>query len=69
MPSSQTPPIAGGAVDPPSLRPQIADAIIERVEAAQLHSKLAALRADGYTMLLDIGAADYPLRSPRFDVV
>lgn len=69
MPSSQTPPIAGAAIDPPNLRPPIADAVIERVEAATLHSRLEALRAEGYTMLLDVGAADYPNRSPRFDVV
>jgi NADH/F420H2 dehydrogenase subunit C len=61
--------ITGGAIDPPSLRPPIADATIERVEPAQLHARLEALRADGYTMLLDLGAADYPLRTPRFDVV
>jgi NADH/F420H2 dehydrogenase subunit C len=69
MPSSQTPPIAGGAVDPPSLRPAIADAIVERVVVAQVRARLEALRAEGYTMLLDLGAADYPLRTPRFDVV
>jgi NADH:ubiquinone oxidoreductase subunit C len=69
MPSSQTPPIAGGAVDPPSLRPQIADASIERADVANVRARLLALRAEGYTMLLDLGAADYPLRVPRFDVV
>jgi NADH:ubiquinone oxidoreductase subunit C len=69
VPSSLTPPIAGGAIDPPSLRPPIDDAAIERIDAASLHSRLAALKSDGYTMLLDIGAADYPLRTPRFDVV
>lgn len=69
MPSSLTPPIAGGAIDPPSLRPPIDDAAIERVDAASLHARLEALKSDGYTMLIDIGAADYPLRTPRFDVV
>ena len=69
MPSTQTPPIAGAAIDPPSLRPPIDDAVIERVEPAQLHARLDALRSDGYTMLLDLGAADYPGRDPRFDVV
>ncbi len=69
MPSTQTPPIAGDAIDPPSLRPPIDDAIIERIEATQLHARLSALKADGYTMLLDLGAVDYPQRTPRFDVV
>lgn len=69
MPSTQSPPSSGGAVDPPSLRPPIADAAIERVDAAGLHARLEALRADGYAMLLDLGAVDYPLRTPRFDVV
>lgn len=69
MPSTQTPPLAGAAVDPPSLRPPIEDAAIERVEPARLHARLEALRAEGWTMLLDLGAADYPQRTPRFDVV
>ncbi len=69
MPSTQTPPIAGAAIDPPSLRPPIDDAVIERVAAAQLHDRLDALRRDGYTMLIDIGAVDYLERKPRFDVV
>ncbi len=69
MPSTQTPPIAGGAIDPPSLRPPIADARIERVDAARVRARLEELHAQGWTMLLDLGAADYPLRTPRFDVV
>jgi len=69
LPSTQTPPIAGGAIDPPSLRPPIADARIERVDAARLRARLEELHAQGWTMLLDLGAADYPLRAPRFDVV
>lgn len=69
MPSSLTPPIAGGAIDPPSLRPPIEDASIERVDSAGLRSRLESLKSEGYTMLLDIGAADYPLRTPRFDVI
>ncbi|HEY5425531.1 MAG TPA: NADH-quinone oxidoreductase subunit C [Candidatus Tumulicola sp.] len=69
MPSTQTPPIAGAAIDPPSLRPPIDDAVIERLDPAQLHSRLEALKADGYTMLLDLGAVDYLERTPRFDVV
>ncbi|MGR4064725.1 MAG: NADH-quinone oxidoreductase subunit C [Vulcanimicrobiaceae bacterium] len=69
MPSTQTPPIAGLAIDPPSLRPPIDDAVIERVESAQLRARLQAFAADGFTMLLDLGAVDYPQRDPRFDVV
>jgi NADH-quinone oxidoreductase subunit C len=69
MPSTQTPPIAGTAVDPTSVRPPIDDATIERVEPAALLARLTALKAEGYTMLLDLGAVDYLERSPRFDVV
>jgi NADH:ubiquinone oxidoreductase subunit C len=69
VPSPLTPPIAGGAIDPPSLRPPIDDAIVERVEPSQVHGRLESLKSEGYTVLLDIGAADYPLRKPRFDVV
>jgi len=69
MPSTQTPPITGAAIDPPSVRPPIDDATIERVEPAALHARLAALKAEGYAMLVDIGAVDYAGRTPRFDVV
>lgn len=69
MPSTQTPPIAGAAIDPPSLRPPIDDALIERVEVAGLHARMEALKAEGYTMLLDAGAVDYLERIPRYDVV
>ena len=69
MPSTQTPPIAGLAIDPPSLRPPIDDAVIERVEPAGLHARLEELAAGGFTMLLDLGAGDYPQREPRYDVV
>jgi NADH-quinone oxidoreductase subunit C len=69
MPSTQVPPIAGVAIDPPSLRPPIDDAVIERVAASGLHARLEALKNDGYAMLLDLGAVDYGGRSPRFDVV
>ncbi|HEY9179488.1 MAG TPA: NADH-quinone oxidoreductase subunit C [Candidatus Baltobacteraceae bacterium] len=69
MPSTQSPPLLGGAIDPTAVRPPIDDAIIERVEAARVHQRLAELKADGYTMLLDIGGVDYPQRTPRFDVV
>ncbi len=56
-------------IDPTSVRPPIEDAIIERVEPSALRERLKALRASGMTMLLDIGAVDYPERTPRFDVV
>ncbi len=69
MPSTQTPPIAGLATDPTSLRPAIDDATIERVDASAVRARLEALKAEGYTMLLDLGAVDYPERTPRFDVV
>src|SRR5215469_2169194 len=69
MPSTQTPPIAGVAIDPTSLRPPIDDAAIERVELAHLRARLEALKAEGYTMLLDIGGVDYLPREPRFDIV
>jgi NADH:ubiquinone oxidoreductase subunit C len=69
MPSTQTPPLGGTAIDPPSLRPPIDDAVIERVEVAQLRARLEALKADGFTMLLDIGGVDYLGRAPRFDIV
>ncbi|MGC1380397.1 MAG: NADH-quinone oxidoreductase subunit C [Candidatus Baltobacteraceae bacterium] len=69
MPSTQTPPLAGAAIDPPSLRPPIDDARIERVAAPELRARLEALKAEGCAMLLDIGAVDYLQRKPRFDVV
>ena len=69
MPSTQMPPLAGLAIDPTAIRPNIADATIERVLPAQLRARLESLQADGFTMLLDLGAADYPQRTPRFDVV
>jgi len=69
MPSTQTPPIAGAAIDPPSVRPAIDDATIEVVAPNALHARLEALLAEGYTMLLDLGAVDYLERSPRFEVV
>lgn len=69
MPSTQNPPIAGAAVDPPSLRPPIDDATIERVAPADLRDRLEALKSEGYAMLLDLGAVDYLQRKPRFDVV
>jgi NADH-quinone oxidoreductase subunit C len=69
VPSTQNPPISGAAVDPPSLRPPIDDAAIERVAPAELRSRLEALKRDGFALLLDVGGADYLTRKPRFDVV
>jgi NADH/F420H2 dehydrogenase subunit C len=69
VPSPQTPVPGGNALDPPSLRPPIDDAQIERLDREQLRARLDALRAEGVTMLLDIGGVDYPERTPRFDVV
>jgi NADH-quinone oxidoreductase subunit C len=69
VPSSQSPSIAGVALDPTAVRPPLDDAEIVRVAPAQLRETLLALRDAGCTMLLDIGAADYLEREPRFDVV
>jgi NADH-quinone oxidoreductase subunit C len=69
VPSTQTPPIAGTAIDPPGVRPAIDDATIEVVDSKALRARLEALRAEGYTMLLDLGAVDYLERAPRFEVV
>ncbi|MGB8203768.1 MAG: NADH-quinone oxidoreductase subunit C, partial [Candidatus Baltobacteraceae bacterium] len=69
MPSSQAPSIAGNALDPTAVRPPLDDAEIVRVEPGELRAKLTALRAEGCSMLLDIGGVDYLEREPRFDVV
>jgi len=69
VPSTQTPPLTGTAVDPPALRPAIADAAIERIEPGNLIARLTELKREGFTLLLDVGAVDYPERTPRFDVV
>ncbi len=69
MPSPQQPSIAGSAIDPTAVRPEIADAEIMRVAPEALYETLVALRASGCTMLLDIGGVDYLPREPRFDVV
>jgi NADH-quinone oxidoreductase subunit C len=69
MPSSQTPPAGGTALDPTAVRPDIHDARIVRVTPAELRDTLTSLKAEGFAMLLDIGGADYPGREPRFDVV
>jgi NADH-quinone oxidoreductase subunit C len=69
MPSSQSPSIAGTALDPTALRAPIDDAEIVRIAPDALLEKLRALRAEGFSMLLDIGGVDYLGREPRFDVV
>ncbi|MEO9170986.1 MAG: NADH-quinone oxidoreductase subunit C [Candidatus Baltobacteraceae bacterium] len=69
MPSTQTPPISGAAIDPTSVRQPIDDAVIERVAPLALRARLEALKAQGYSMLLDLGAVDYLERDPRYDVV
>jgi NADH-quinone oxidoreductase subunit C len=69
MPSSQTPPHGSTALDPTSVRPDIADARILRVTPAEVRATLEGLKADGFTILMDVGGADYPGREPRFDVV
>ncbi len=69
MPSTQKPPLAGAAVDPPRVRPPIDDAVVERVAPSELRGVLEAHKRDGYAMLLDVGAVDYLQRMPRFDVV
>ena len=68
MPSSQTPSIAGTALDPTALRPPIDDAEIVRVSPAELIAKLTELKAAGCSMLLDLGGVDYLGREPRYDV-
>jgi NADH-quinone oxidoreductase subunit C len=68
MPSSQNPSIAGFALDPTGVRPDLGDAEIRRVEPGELLATLSALRAEGCSMLLDIGGVDYLGREPRYDV-
>jgi len=69
MPSSQTPPAGGTALDPTAVRPDIADARIVRVTPVEVRATLERLKGEGFAMLLDVGGADYPGREPRFDVV
>jgi NADH-quinone oxidoreductase subunit C len=69
MPSSQTPPAGGTALDPTAVRPDIDDARIVRVSPADVRATLEGLKSEGFAMLIDIGGADYPGREPRFDVV
>ena len=68
MPSPQTPPLGGYAVDPTAVRPEIDDARVERVGPSELRARLEAHKAAGFSMLLDIGGVDYLERTPRFDV-
>jgi NADH-quinone oxidoreductase subunit C len=69
MPSSQSPSIAGTAVDPTALRAPIDDAEILRIGPSELIATLERLRAEGFSLLLDVGGVDYLGREPRFDVV
>lgn len=69
MPSPQAPPLGNHALDPTALRPEIDDARIERVEPSGLRARLQALKSEGFTTLIDVGAVDYLERRPRFDVV
>ena len=69
MPSPQQPSIAGTALDPTAVRPDLDDAEIVRVAPADLYETLVQLRASGCSMLLDIGGVDYLEREPRYDVV
>jgi NADH/F420H2 dehydrogenase subunit C len=69
MPSSQTPPAGPTALDPTAVRPAIDDARIIRTTPDAVRDELAALRRDGYALLLDLGGVDYLAREPRFDVV
>jgi NADH-quinone oxidoreductase subunit C len=69
VPSSQTPSIAGFSIDPTAVRPALDDAEIVRIVPAELRERLIALRAEGFSMLLDIGGVDYLEREPRYDVV
>jgi NADH:ubiquinone oxidoreductase subunit C len=69
MPSSQTPPAGSTALDPTAVRPAIDDARIIRTTPDAVRDELAALRRDGYALLLDLGGVDYLAREPRFDVV
>ena len=69
MPSSQNPSIAGFALDPTAVANDAGDAAVTRVAPHALRAKLTALRDEGFTLLLDVGGADYLEREPRFDVV
>src|SRR5262249_52242379 len=67
--SPQQPPAGATALDPTSLRADLGDARVVRVAPDALRAALEDLRRDGFSLLVDVGAADYPGREPRFDVV
>ena len=69
MPSSQAPPAGATALDPTAVRPDIADARIVRIGPEEVRRTLEQMRAQGFSMLLDIGGVDYLEREPRYDVV
>jgi NADH-quinone oxidoreductase subunit C len=69
VPSSQTPPAGGTALDPTAVRPDLHDARIIRVTPAEVRSTLIGLKAEGFAILMDVGGADYLQREPRYDVV
>ena len=57
-------------VDPTAVRPPIDDVDeIIRTTPAEVRDVLTRLKAQGFSQLTDVGGADYPQRSPRFDVV
>lgn len=62
-------PIGTIGIDPTAIRPAIEDARIIRVVPSGLRAELAALKGQGYAMLLDIGGVDYLERIPRYDIV
>jgi NADH-quinone oxidoreductase subunit C len=68
-PSPQAPPLGDHVLDPTAVRPPIDDARIERLAPSALRARLEALRAEGFTALIDVGGVDYLDRKPRFDVV
>jgi NADH-quinone oxidoreductase subunit C len=69
VPSSQTPPAGGTALDPTAVRPDLHDARIIRVTPAEVRATLIELKAAGFAILMDVGGADYLQREPRYDVV
>jgi NADH-quinone oxidoreductase subunit C len=69
MSISHTSSAGAGALDPTALRLDLGDASVIRVAPADLHATLAKLKAEGFSVLVDIGGADYLERVPRYDVV
>ena len=70
MPSTQTPPIAGAAIDPPSLRPPIDDAVDRARRAGGSCARGSKRSKPTATRCCSISArVDYLGRKPRFDVV